>query len=236
MSGSIGQFSEKVDGLSHKAEGLYEEALKLRGRISGLENSTGATITYFPKPPVELRVRIWNQSIRPRLVAVHYYPKGDITCDPEDDAQDKYQTSCPVRAILPVCRESRNEGLEVYELIFASHNCIPRTYFSFARETVFVEVCFEGHFSGTNFSNPKGFFENLIGDTDVSKFEFIAVSYMCGDHYPGLESLVDQLRPLTNLKKIVLVVENQPTCRTRDTDELVEMSIHCEPKTPNLFF
>jgi hypothetical protein len=73
--------------------------------------------TLFPKLPNELRMRIWKEAcFEPRIVEVDIsaYPAEG----PASTANRNYTTRTPTPAVLHVCSEARQIGLEHYNRIF----------------------------------------------------------------------------------------------------------------------
>src|SRR5436190_18405372 len=82
------------------------------------------SFTLFPKLPIELRLKIWRDSIQPRMVKVRY------------DKAHKRCTSFAIPAILHASRESRYVGLKTYQLCFGLENGGGGLYFNYDIDAV----------------------------------------------------------------------------------------------------
>ncbi|EGS23838.1 uncharacterized protein CTHT_0005450 [Thermochaetoides thermophila DSM 1495] len=85
--------------------------------ISSSSESQGQTFHLFPLLPPELRLKIWECLIQPRIVAAACF-------DSRFEAQRRVQLTCRPRrpavpVLLHVCRESRELALKHYQLAFA---------------------------------------------------------------------------------------------------------------------
>jgi len=78
------------------------------------------TFTIFPRLPIELRFKVWeNASMATRTLELVYLINDR-----------RFYTLQPVPAVLHTCRESRRVGKRIYHLSFGSAKCPPRTYFN----------------------------------------------------------------------------------------------------------
>jgi hypothetical protein len=97
--------------------------------------------TLFPKLPIELRTKIWEESIsEPRVVVVYISNFGFKT-----QFCITFASSTPVPAILHVGREARQAGLKHYTLSFGSYSDKfykgePTIYVNMKKDTVYFPV------------------------------------------------------------------------------------------------
>ncbi|OAQ94960.1 hypothetical protein VFPFJ_01069 [Purpureocillium lilacinum] len=76
-----------------------------------------ATFERFPLLPLELRQRVWELTVEPRLVEVRF--KLDHDENPDGKPKALHVTSStPVPATLHTCREARTHGLSMYQRAF----------------------------------------------------------------------------------------------------------------------
>ncbi|SPO01051.1 uncharacterized protein DNG_03798 [Cephalotrichum gorgonifer] len=88
-----------------------------------------AHLRNFSKLPLELRLAIWNLSIRrPRLVPIHLYATSPSE-EPAENSQPQCVSPCPAPASLYVCRESRTEALKHHRLSFGMYRSQGRIFF-----------------------------------------------------------------------------------------------------------
>jgi hypothetical protein len=107
--------------------------------------SSSATFTCFGGLPVELRLKIWEQLLQPRVVIA--------ACLDEENAAEKRaqlgrRPSLPTTPVLlRVCREARAVALRRYELAFAwrvpailarPRSAPARVWFDFSRDTLLL--------------------------------------------------------------------------------------------------
>lgn len=90
-------------------------SLQMTGPATHGKFWTGQTLSsvekYFPKLPAEIRLRIWGNAydaLEPRLIELEPVPR-----------RDQIITRHKAPALLQVCRDSRFEGLKIYETLGA---------------------------------------------------------------------------------------------------------------------
>ncbi|TVY39316.1 hypothetical protein LOCC1_G005895 [Lachnellula occidentalis] len=87
---------------------------------SSFDDPQSRTFAAFPRLPIELRFKIWeNASMATRTLELWY----------SFDNQ-RFSTFQPVPAVLHTCREARRAGNRMYSLSFGSAKSPPRTYFN----------------------------------------------------------------------------------------------------------
>jgi hypothetical protein len=89
-----------------------------------------STFTCFSRLPLELRLAIWERTLRPRIVLIEKDPSRD------KDAEFKSPTRLP--SALSACRESRNAMLPFYPLCFGSVWYPPVIRFNLSLDTLFI--------------------------------------------------------------------------------------------------
>lgn len=151
------------------------------------------TFTCFADLPTELRLRVWEYLIQPRIIIA--------ACLEADEASlHKKRTQLASRArrpavpvLLHVNREARELGLKHYALTFAWKTppmlvtppveCGPRVYFNFAADALFLLGDLEPY-DGDGFNRPMVYF---LRREDTRRVRHIACAFE-ELHYPELES------------------------------------------------
>ena len=88
----------------------------------------------FPLLPSELRLKVWNIVLsKPRVVSINC--KREL-CENDRRIAKAFPPQAAPPAILHVCRESRFEGLSVYQQAFRMDLSPVYTYISFEQDTV----------------------------------------------------------------------------------------------------
>jgi len=113
------------------------------------------TFTCFPKLPIELRLRIWDYCHFPRIVDVTVCRVFDGLRDRYSvDSPTKYASSCRPPTVLSVCKESRRNALQHYDLEFGTTfkqgiltvTTVPHVYISPRHDT----LCFIAGYVANN--------------------------------------------------------------------------------------
>ncbi|KAM7198569.1 hypothetical protein V8F20_006099 [Naviculisporaceae sp. PSN 640] len=95
------------------------------------ETQGASAFHLFPYLPAELRLEIWRQSCRSRVVEVHY-----------SSTLDRCLTNTPPPVILQVCHESRHEGQRLYIQAFGTHTHPEGTiHFSPEMDILYIPRC-----------------------------------------------------------------------------------------------
>ncbi|TVY88621.1 hypothetical protein LAWI1_G004044 [Lachnellula willkommii] len=105
------------------------EILK-RSMSSSSDDPQSPIFTAFPRLPIELRFKIWeNASMATRTLELMY-------CF----TKQRFSAFQPVPAVLHTCREARQAGKRIYFLSFGSAKSPPRTYFNPISDIVYFGV------------------------------------------------------------------------------------------------
>ena len=129
-----------------------------------------ATFTCFGDLPLELRLKVWEYLVQPRIVIAACFDEQRV---PEKRAQLARRAShLPAPVLLHICREARQLALKHYELAFSwrvpSMLARPRAsearvWFNFEQDTLFLLGELEPYDS-SNINAPMVYFLNR-GDT-----------------------------------------------------------------------
>lgn len=141
----------------------------------------------FLKPPIELRLEIWNLTMLPRTVVIHVH---EFTLpDPDERPLVELLSVTPSPIALQVCQESRREAQRTYRLCFGTElfekrelgNATgffraPRTYFSYEMDTAhFVSIGKQlrrelpvGFMSRKDLDNVRHIFQDEIDVTEAT--------------------------------------------------------------------
>ncbi|EHA52005.1 hypothetical protein MGG_15233 [Pyricularia oryzae 70-15] len=95
------------------AEAKAEPAVPSTATPIGTARDNEPTFHLFAKLPAELRVKIWQQSLEPRVVELHTR-RGHYADDFRHGGHLKWHSQCTNPAALSVCVESREVALERY--------------------------------------------------------------------------------------------------------------------------
>ena len=101
----------------------------------------------FKNLPVEIRLMIWNQaSFQPRLVEI-------ICTSFRNFKAHIYPCLTPAPALLHTCREARNEGLKIYELLPGSDKgrTYKRTYINWEVDQIYLDPSGDKMYPGRDF-------------------------------------------------------------------------------------
>jgi hypothetical protein len=86
---------------------------------------------YFPKLPPEVRVKIWNLALLPRLITItSKFDRRAASCEVTVEA--------PRIELLYICQESRSESLRNYSQIRLEGNNGDVTFVNWSRDTIFL--------------------------------------------------------------------------------------------------
>ena len=126
--------------------------------------TVGNCFTFFPKLPLELRQKIWDDTLpRQRVVTVFYQRQRDI-----------YTSSALIPAALQACKESRKQALRVYQLRFASYSGEARVFFSFDRDVLHIDVTGIADKRFLPVSPRLGYISDFTANTtDITKVQFL---------------------------------------------------------------
>jgi hypothetical protein len=108
-----------------------------------------APVSFNAIPP-EVRIKIWNHVMMPRVVKVCVTTTGYVKTRSGNNKHTlkRFSSNLQVPVILQICQESRTEGLKMYTLCFGTHQeadkpefkfsytARAKTYFSYALDTV----------------------------------------------------------------------------------------------------
>ncbi|KAF4621873.1 hypothetical protein G7Y89_g14470 [Cudoniella acicularis] len=129
---------------------------------NGSETQSNASKSFhrFPQLPIELRLMIWKFSFpRSRLIEV-YYEEDTNSCT----------TTCPAPTALKICKESRQEALRHYKLMFRTSIMPPRIYFDPSVDEFYLGI---GNFSAGSESVTSLF--NSLDPNDLSQIRYLAI-------------------------------------------------------------
>ncbi|KAI1212914.1 uncharacterized protein F4807DRAFT_471479 [Annulohypoxylon truncatum] len=109
-------------------------------KISAVTTECTQVFHLFAKLPIELRFKIWAYNLPgPRIVEIKCSTESAQTSQPQQgDRRPVVCTSTsPIPTNLHVCRESRNEALKKYRLLFGSSPQPGRIFFEPLRDTLY---------------------------------------------------------------------------------------------------
>ncbi|PVH88591.1 hypothetical protein DL98DRAFT_446996 [Cadophora sp. DSE1049] len=100
-----------------------------RRTTAATQPKTLTAFTLFPKLPIELRVKIFDDylSTATRLVHIYWHARQRV-----------FKSSQAIPPLLHVCQESRYQALKKYQLSFAPSPEFARVYFSFEKDVLMV--------------------------------------------------------------------------------------------------
>lgn len=165
--------------------------------------------SYFPKLPIELRMKIWKLSWLPRNVTVIVHSRRSY----EWLQFHLFGSRTPVPSALHVCRESRAEASRIYKLRFDTDTrnypesyrsakyafwTWPRVYFSYKMDNV--------HFYWGRM--PPSRQGAITPHENLTFVDLANIRSWSSDEYPlTMDSLFDEVRLYNNLKEVVLPME-----------------------------
>ncbi|KUI67923.1 hypothetical protein VM1G_03353 [Cytospora mali] len=139
-----------------------------------------ATFTCFGDLPLELRLKIWEHLLQPRIVIAACF---DEECVPEKRAQLARRAKCPpAPVLLHICHETRQLALKHYELAFSWR--VPKmlarpraseakVWFNFRLDTLFLLGELEPYDS-SNINAPMVYFLNRA---DTHRVRHVACAF-----------------------------------------------------------
>lgn len=156
---------------------------------------TSATaFTRFPDLPFELRTKIWNLTISPRVYLF------------------RSAAHLPVPSLLQIHRESRAEGLRHYELAAIrslDDQQVTSVYFNMSEDTLLVRL-------PSRNALKESYIEHVASNTIIEKIHHIALTrafWEGVDIWPSYSLLYHALRESKNLKSITIT--HRPNYRTK---------------------
>lgn len=169
---------------------------QLTRRVPGTQTPTKFSL--FPNLPFELRLKIWNLTIQPRV----------ILC--------RRRSRPRVPALLQVCRESREEGLRHYQIHYWEPNNKLAVYFSIEHDTLFG--------TSTSLHDTDYALESLSKNPAISQIHHLAISRSFWERmfaHPIYDDLYYRIRNNKDLKTIT-VVWHRASVLMIDEPKLVE--------------
>lgn len=146
---------------------------------------TPATFPFFNDLPLELRLKVWEHLLQPRIVIAACF--DDDNEGGRDTARKRAQLArrakhSPVPVLLHVCHETRRLALQRYELAFAwripgmlarPRASPPRVWFDFARDTLLLLGELEPY-DASNINAPMVYFLNRA---DARRVRHVACAF-----------------------------------------------------------
>ncbi|ROV97682.1 hypothetical protein VMCG_07394 [Cytospora schulzeri] len=144
------------------------------------QGAAPATFTCFGDLPIELRLKIWEHLLQPRIVIAACF---DEECVPEKRAQLARRARCPpAPVLLHISHETRELALKHYELAFAwripsmlarPRSSEARVWFNFRQDTLFLLGELEPYDS-SNINAPMVYF---INRADTHRVRHVACAF-----------------------------------------------------------
>lgn len=142
--------------------------------------SPPATFTCFGDLPLELRLKIWEHLLQPRIVIAACFDEESV---PEKRAQLARRAKCPpAPVLLHISHETRQLALKHYELAFSwrvpsilarPRSCEARVWFNFRQDTLFLLGELEPYDS-SNINAPMVYFLNRA---DTHRVRHVACAF-----------------------------------------------------------
>ena len=152
----------------------------------------------FQNLPFELRLKIWNLAIQPRVILCRKRSRPEVP------------------ALLQVCRESREEGLRHYQIHYWEPNNKLAVYFNVELDTLFG--------TSTSLHDTDYALESLSKNPAISQVHHLAISWAFWERmwaHPIYDDLYNRIRENKNLKTVIIVWHRASVLRT-DQPKLVE--------------
>ncbi|KAF3766317.1 hypothetical protein M406DRAFT_256464 [Cryphonectria parasitica EP155] len=143
-------------------------------------SSSPATFPLFPTLPSELRLKIWEQLLQPRIVIVACFDAQDVAPKRAQLARRRDLRRAPV--LLHICAETRALALRHYELAFswrvpgilaAPRSCGPRVWFDFSSDALLLLGELEPYDS-SNINAPMVYF---LSRADTHRVRHVACAF-----------------------------------------------------------
>lgn len=141
---------------------------------------SSATFTLFPDLPLELRLKVWESLLLPRIVIAACFDAADEA--PKRAQLARRANLPPVPVLLHVCHETRQVALKHYELAFSwripgmlarPRSSPPRVWFDFSCDTLLLLGELEPYDS-SNINAPMVYFLNR---TDARRVRHVACAF-----------------------------------------------------------
>lgn len=141
---------------------------------------SSSTFHVFPDLPLELRLKVWQYLLQPRIIIIACFDAAD---EPTKRAQLALRRRLPATPpLLHVCHESRALALKRYELAFAwripallaqPRAAPPRVWFDFARDALLLLGELEPYDS-SNINAPMAYF---LQRNDTRRVRNVALAF-----------------------------------------------------------
>jgi hypothetical protein len=181
------------------------------------------TFHLFPLLPTELRLKIWEHTILPRVLKIT--SASDPLLILSDTRDRRYRTPTPPPTILHVCQESRDISLSTYTLGFASEEFEVSIYIDYEIDSVYISSTV---YTEEGYRSDEGFklWTWWLADMETEGIRQLAVDFWLISQQER-ESFFEDLKHLKNLRTLVVITGTVASDERRE-DLGVDMALFSE--------